>query len=620
MARIRLVLLAFVIMFVWVSYFPSQAAPPPNNKLMGTVNSPDGNPMEGVAVSARADGRTFTTSVYTDRKGKYFFPPLGDGHYKVWAQAIGFEAGRAELKVVAGKTIAQDFTLKTFKDFYKQLSGTEWMNSLPEDTPADRRAKAILTNNCSQCHQSGFVLQNRFDAAGWDAIVNFMSKTTPSAIIPKGGQMNPFISAYKQELVEYLSRVRGPDSYPLKYMVLPRPTGESAQVIVTEYDLYPGGSPGYMSSHNGSDWSEGIPSRYESRAAHDLTLDKEGNVWFTDNVTPKRTLGKLDPRTGHITDFMLAVEKKALANRASSAMNEEDSLAAPADGEEVAVGAHAGTTDREGNIWFTNSAEGTLTKFDPRTGRFFRFPRPSSLPRSGGFLDTDSKGNVWSVTSGLKGVGGALKLDPRTGEYAFYKSVTPGGGYYGTTVDAEDNAYFSQPGIDRVGIVDANTGKASEVAFEPKDEVQIDNKDRELASHFVGDSQTSALYMKGPKRLGGDKRGNFVWVALFYGDRLAKIDIHTKKITEYPLPHRYSQPYDAAVDKNHNVWIAVMNYDGFVKFNPNTEQFTEYPLPTRGTETRHMKVDDTTDPPTIWLAYYRTNKIARVQFRTSSTP
>lgn len=115
--------------------------------------------------------------------------------------------------------------------------------------------------------------------------------------------------------------------------------------------------------------------------------------------------------------------------------------------------------------------------------------------------------------------------------------------------------------------------------------------------------------------MAGDPNGDYVWVAEYTADLLARIDIHTREVKEYPLPHRYSQPYSVAVDKNHMVWIALMNTDRIAKFNPFTEQFTEYTLPTRGTEARHISVDNTTDPPSVWIPYYRTNKLARVQFQ-----
>ena len=42
--------------------------------LTGAVNSQEEGQMEGVVVSARRDGATFTVSVVTDAQGRYSFP------------------------------------------------------------------------------------------------------------------------------------------------------------------------------------------------------------------------------------------------------------------------------------------------------------------------------------------------------------------------------------------------------------------------------------------------------------------------------------------------------------------------------------------------------------------
>ncbi len=42
--------------------------------LSGTIKSDDGKPMGGVTVSAKPDGGTITTTVFTDEAGQYFFP------------------------------------------------------------------------------------------------------------------------------------------------------------------------------------------------------------------------------------------------------------------------------------------------------------------------------------------------------------------------------------------------------------------------------------------------------------------------------------------------------------------------------------------------------------------
>jgi streptogramin lyase len=564
----------------------SQAVPSAS-PLTGTVRSADGKPLEGVGVSARGANNTFTTTVYTDESGRYFFPSMNGGQYKVWAQAVGFETSRAEATLSGGAKKQVDLTLAALADFHKQLSGTEWAASLPEDTPDDRRMKTVFINNCSGCHQVSFLLQNRFDAAGWGAVITLMEKMQSIGYAPADVKPNLVIHAYKPELAAYLGRVRGPGDSPLHWKLLPRPTGESARIVVTEYDLSRPDMPGWIMEHNGTDWSEGTPSRWNGRAAHDVAVDKDGSVWFADDATPERTLGKLDPRTGRITEFKLADE----ANAAESS--------------------HALVFDKIGNLWFANGTEGSPTKFDPETGKFFRYPRPKDFPFSGDFITLDTKGNVWSPHRE-----GAYKLDPLTGKYTNF-AVGPGKANYDIAADQEDKVWISQPGGNDMEIVDSHGGKIERMDLNPvvSQDYEVTAKDRELAAGLDLTPNTATPLDKGPRRSAADRDGDFVWVCEFFADRLAKIDARTKKVTEYPLPHRFSQPYSATVAKDHTVWITMLNSDRVAKFDPATEKFTEYTLPTRGTEIRHIQVDSSTNPPTVWLPYDRTNKIARIQFR-----
>jgi streptogramin lyase len=565
----------------------SQSAPA-TSTLSGTVKSSDGKPLEGVGVSARAVRETFTTTVYTDDSGRYLFPPMASGQYKVWAQAVGFETSKAEAGLSDGAKKQVDLTLAGLADFHKQLSGTEWAASLPEDTPEDRRMKTVFINNCSGCHQVSFLLQNRFDAAGWGAVITLMEKMLSIGYAPEDAKPNPVIHAYKQELAEYLGRVRGPGNSPLDLKLLPRPTGDSARIVVTEYDLSRPDMPGWIMEHNGTDWSEGTPSRWNGRAAHDVAIDKGGYVWFADDATPERTLGKLDPRTGRITEYMLADQNNA------------------------AESSHALVFDKAGNLWFANGTEGSPTKFDPETGKFFRFPRPQDFPFSGDFITLDTKGNVWSPHRE-----GAFKLDPLTGKYTNY-SVRPGKANYDLAADEEDKVWVSKPGGNDMEIVDWHSGKIDELALNSvvSQDYEVTAKDRDLSSSLGLTPNTATPLEKGPRRSVADRGNDVIWVCEFFADRLAKIDARTRKVTEYPLPHRFSQPYSATVNtKDHTVWITMLNSDRIAKFDPASEKFTEYVLPTRGTEIRHIQVDSSTNPPTVWLPYDRTNKIARIQFR-----
>ncbi|OFV95495.1 MAG: hypothetical protein A3H28_15815 [Acidobacteria bacterium RIFCSPLOWO2_02_FULL_61_28] len=557
---------------------------PGGNVLKGSVKSSDGKPLEGVAVSMRGEGKTFTTTVFTERDGTFVSPRLEKNKYQVWAQAVGFEMTKSEVQITdqAGQAA---LSLKPLQDYHKQLSAQEWMASLPESDSRDLRMKSVLMNNCTGCHYVGRILQNRFDSTGWAAMIKLMQKTGTNGVYTPSVNPNPMMVAYQEELAGFLAKARGPASPTLTPKLLPRPTGDAAKVVITEYDLPRNDVSSTILKHDGTDWSEGFSSRWASRAPHDIWVGLDGNIYWADDMVPEQTVGKLDPRTGKVTTYKLP------------------------DKDGHAVSTHSIVVDHKGNMWLTNQTEGTHLMFNPKTETFTRFPRPDSVPqRVGGTNAVDSKGNPWAVAAD-----GAIKLDVATGKYTFYKAIRPGA-TYGIAVDSEDKVWVTFPGIDTLMVVDT-AGNISEVVLPPLKTDLANDKDREvMASQRLAANSATPL-QKGPRRMWADPKGNYVWVAEYFADQLARIDIHTKEVKEYPLPHRWSQPYALNVDKNHNVWINMLNRDAIAKFDPKTERFTEYQLPTRGTEIRHIVPDNSTDPPTIWVPYDGVLKIARLQFR-----
>ncbi len=169
--------------------------------------------------------------------------------------------------------------------------------------------------------------------------------------------------------------------------------------------------------------------------------------------------------------------------------------------------------------------------------------------------------------------------------------------------------------------VDAETGKTSEIAFPPQGSdfsMAVTDKDKQAYANVkVGADDANPLQVC-PRRMGADPNADVVWIGLFCADKLAKIDTLTHKITEYPLPYKYSRPYGAQVDPQHNVWINMTNTDMIAKFNPSTQKFTLYHLPTRGTDVRNLAFDYSPTPISMYIPYDRENKVARLQFRKAS--
>src|SRR6266436_4467739 len=109
MNTIRTMLLACA-----TSLLAATAAHAADHLLSGAITSRSGQKLEGVTVSAKREGSTITTSVYTDTAGNYFFPALPVGPYRVWAQALGFERSNGAVDLSAARRA--DFTLQEMTD------------------------------------------------------------------------------------------------------------------------------------------------------------------------------------------------------------------------------------------------------------------------------------------------------------------------------------------------------------------------------------------------------------------------------------------------------------------------------------------------------------------------
>lgn len=593
MSKTRIVLLTLLaILFLIEWRQPAPAAPATGTNFTGRIKAADGKALEGVTVSARQNGKTYSTTVFTDDSGNYVFPLLEGGSYRVWAQAVGFETARAELTVDESKESRHEFTMKPFKDFHKQLTGGAWTAALPEDTLENRRMKILFRNNCAGCHTPNFVLQNRFDEEGWKKIITVM-ETVGIYGEPPGADRAPFplLRLYRDELAAYLARMRGPGPSPMKFVPQPRPRGESAQVVITEYDITSSSDLNALVTHDGSDWMEGVPSAYEARGPHDAEVDADGFVWIADSQdNPGRTVARLDPRTGEVKNFKLE------------------------GGHGMAMGSHGIVIDHKGIAWF--NADGGLGKVDTKTMKVEHFEPPRNMARVGGTLDVDSSGTVCVSTSS-----GALLFDPATEKFTEYLSPSPGneGRTYGVAVDAKGNCWWAQMNFDKLGITDRSTGKSGELALRERPGMRelFPEKDRKIFDFVRSDWNSAVPWAQGPRRLGADKRGNSVWVADWWGDNLAKIDINTKQVTHYQHPGSgFAGVYDTVIDKNGMVWINLMNDDKVARFDPRTEKWTEFHLPTLGTETRFIAVDNHKDPVEVWTPSWRTSKLIRIQFRT----
>ncbi len=341
--------------------------------LSGAITSAAGEKMGGVTVSAKPEGATITTTVFTDADGRYFFPPMPGGKYRVWAQAVSYDTAKQDIDLAAGK--AQDFTLKPAKDYFRQLPGDLVLAALPEDNDGDKKMKRIVRTVCTGCHTPSYVLQHRFDEAGWNAILELMKHVNVYGIYQGPDHKATGVIDYNQkELAAYLAKARGPGEGAMKVTLRPRPSGEAARVVFREYDVPIDPDAGLTPEqigNDGSDWSLGTPSTLiPGYGVHDAWLDLDGNIWFTCNV-PNRyvTMARIDTKTGVVKPVKV---------------NGQNGLAAPT---------HGLTRDPNGILWFNiNPGKGGLGRLDPKTEKVQIYIPPQGMAPTGGATTVDFDG------------------------------------------------------------------------------------------------------------------------------------------------------------------------------------------------------------------------------------
>jgi streptogramin lyase/mono/diheme cytochrome c family protein len=600
MTNMRSILLASAALVI--TGFSAQAA---DQVLSGAITSASGEKLGGVTVSAKLEGSTITTSVYTDESGNYYFPPLAAGKYKVWAQALGFETTKSEVDLSAAKK--QNLTLTAMTDpeqRWRQLPGEMMVAALPETTADDARIKKVFTNQCTGCHSPGYILQFRFDEAGWNKIINLMKMVQNTGVMPQNPKANGIIEHSQKELAAYLARARGPGESSVKVAQRPRPSGEAARATWTLYDLPLNPDTGIGTKYNnndGTDWSLGTTSKI-GQLPHDGGMGLDGNLYYTVNNPNKYvTVGKVDTKTGE-------VKYLKVNNTAGNAAT-----------------AHGLTRDANGDFWFDiNPGRRSLGKLDVKSEKITVYQTPQSMSPLGGAvtMDVDGKGKIWASAPD-----GVLQFDPVTEKFTDFKSTLPfknakgTNSTYGAAGDRDGNGWWAQMAFDTIGKADMTTGKVTEIALPSlKDELErASPADRQFYENFDDRANGKPLpWSQGPRRMGTDKNGDVLWVGNSWGSTLARIDTKTLETKIIPFPSTTMQPYHIAVDQNHNVWGNLWTSDEIAKYDPAANKWTMFELPVRGTEIRHVSLLERDGKTRVIVPVYRSSQMGVLTLRSDA--
>lgn len=521
--------------------------------LAGNVSSAQEGPMEGVVVSAKKDDSTITVSVVSDKQGHFSFPAsrLAPGRYTLKARAVGYDLdGSTAIDVAAGKVAQAEVKLKKTRNLSAQLTNAEWLLSLPG---TDEHKKFLL--NCNGCHTLERIVKSTHDADEFLQVFERMgtyypgsTPTRPQRLSGDARRDGVMRGGNAATVAQWLSTVNLSQeetrSYPLK--TLPRLTGKSTRVIITEYDL----------------------PRPETQP-HDVIVDEKGLVWYSD--FGQMFLGSMDPKTGKVTEYRIPETKKGFpvgsldleADRqgniwvgvmyqasiakfdTKTATFQSWSVPKEWDTDAAQLGHLAvGNSAVDGKVWIKNSDGTKIYRLDLATGKMEDLGAPAD-PATGKRIGTyglhsDSKNNIYLLDFAAGNIG---KFDAKTKAFSIYPTPTPNSRPRRGRVDSQDRLWFAEYGGNAIGMLDPVSGRIQEWKLPTP--------------------------WSAPYDAVADKNGD-AWTGSMLTDRVARLDTKTGQYTEYPLP-RSTNIRRVFVDDTRNpgiLWVGNNHGASIVKVEP----------------------------------------------------
>jgi virginiamycin B lyase len=515
--------------------------------LTGTVSSAAEGAMEGVVVTAHKDGSVVSISVMTDAKGHYSFPEnrLEPGHYSLAIRAVGYDlAAPAASDVASEQTASVDLKLDKTKNLAGQLTNAEWMMSIP----GTEAQKANLLD-CTSCHTMERIVRSTHDVNEWMQVISRMKgygavsqPVKPQPMLDRSRAGSP--EQYRA-MAEYLASINlsAVDHWQYALKTLPRPTGRSTHAITTEYSV-------------GTATTE----------PHDVVLDKEGNVWYSD--FGELFISKFDPKTLKLTQYPVK-DFKPDAPKGNLSLE----------------------FDKDGKLWFDTMYQGALGTIDPETGATKFYPLDAKwnddrVQLNFVGLRHDVDGKVWTKSVGTQDI---FRLDLASNQWEKFHptDALPAGRHYGiyqVISDSKNNLWMAEFDEGHLGKIDAKTGAVTWFATPTENararRMEIDDQDRILVTEYRGNK-----------------------VALF--------DTKTEQFTEYPLPDN-TFPYRAQFDKNGEIWASTMSTDRVVRLDPKSGEAEQYLMPS-DTNMRTVYIDNATTPVTFWVGSNHAHALVKVE-------
>jgi len=492
--------------------------------LSGRVEDPAHGRLAGVMVTAYDVPRLESVSVFTQEDGRYTFPPLRPGRYRVRARQIGWEdAFRDDVALKADRVAKLDFALAPAADVNAQLSASAWFSLLLAKWP-DPKIRGDFTLSCGNCHQiAAYRFRRTKTEEEWRETLQEMMTFLP-----------PYFQDTRDRLVDNVLTTYGPGTTAPPLPRPPPPAGEVLRAVVYEYGLgddtsRPGchdlelGEDGVVYQDGGVRW---IDPRTGERGiypitggAHSIERAPDGNMWITQAGSD--SIAKLDVGTGQFTYYPL-----------------------PKIGDDQGAYPHTLRFNAQGQFWFTLTKSNHLALFDPPTAQFTYHRLPESdaaevglpIPVAYG-CDVAPDQSVWYSQLFGERIG---HLDPTTGAirdwrppffgprrlHADVHGIVWVPGYASGVLGRFD------PAIERWKVYPLPTGLPGPPGF--------------------GWSET-------PYALNANRKNDEVWITGSASDTLIRFEPETERFTPFPLPTRASFTREIEFDPDNNVWTCTSN-------------------------------------------------------------
>ena len=480
----------------------------------GTVKDSTGASVKGAFVQARNPQSNITVSVLSNRQGSYRIDDLAPGDYEVKVMARGYKGeSRPGVKVADGNAVPLDFTVQTDRVRWSDLSLYEHKTLLPEG-----KGKADLFGGCIACHGISTKFGRRSEE-GWTTAVNYMNNLVGYFLGDR------FSGQRGKDLIAYLNRVYGEESELPRYPdVKPREfSDEAMKLVYVDYEV---------PTSKAFPWSA-FPA-------------KDGSIWIPQYNSNK--VGKLDPKTGKIEEFRVPETGPAHI--------------------------HSAVAGPDGTVWATESSGvHKLARLDPKTKEWKEFQDPATASTRGTMQGrrhtalVGPDGNIWSSGDPV------TRLDPKTGEFMRY----PTGGTYGMSLDQAGNVWFTQLGESKLGKIDVKTGKVTKWDPPTPDSgtrrMQIDKDGMVWIAEFRGgkiarfDPQTETFKeypLPGPEPTPYaflmDSEG-YVWYSSYMHDVLGRLDPRTGDVVLYPMPYVDNLMRELFLDDQKRLWYGTGGFN-----------------------------------------------------------